>query len=648
MPLMTDPSQIDIINRLPDSVANLIAAGEVIERPASVIKELIENSIDAGATSVEVIVKDGGKTLLQVVDNGKGMSLNDARMAFERHATSKISKADDLFALHTMGFRGEALASIAAVANVDMRTMRPGDSVGTRLQVSRSQVDSQTPEACVPGTNIMVKNIFSYLPARRRFLKTDNSELGKIVDEFERLALVNPGVEFKFVSNGNPLHILRKATLRDRITDLFGNNIGHRLLQIETESTIVRISGFLGHPSMAKKRGNHQFLFVNGRYMRHKSFHRVIMDAYQKLISFDCQPSYFINFEVEPSKLDVNIHPQKYEVKFEQESEVRSVLGAALKKALGGGSSIDFNVEDAPDIPIFSPHTGAPQPTIATNPGYNPFNDMHGHAPKGWEALYLPTGPGPQTRQENGRPSAINAGTDDPTFGFSQMGSRLNMARQNGIRLPDDGQPVLTSDTGNPFGTTGGNLSADLTGNVLCLKNKYLITPTADGLAVIDRFRAMVCIIYHRLCRRQPGDADFPVQSLIFPEIAELTVPQHLVVEEILPELKKCGFDLTCIGPTAWSVNGIPQLGCSISPRQLILDLIAMYEEKGKNPGQSLADRIKLMIARAAAIKGGTRTSRAENDKIVSELSSLPDYAFTPDGLPVLKIIDAASIEKMF
>lgn len=643
---MTDFSQKDIINRLPDSVANLIAAGEVIERPASVIKELIENSVDAGATSVEVIVKDGGKTLLQVVDNGKGMSMNDARMAFERHATSKISKADDLFALHTMGFRGEALASIAAVANVDMRTMRPGDSVGTRLEVSHSRVDSQSPEACVPGTNIMVKNIFSYLPARRRFLKADSTELGKIVDEFERLALVNPGVEFKFVSNGNPLHILRKATLRDRITELFGSGIGHKLIPIETESTIVKISGFLGHPSMAKKRGNHQFLFVNGRFMRHKSFHKVILDAYEKLISFDCQPSYFINFEVEPSKLDVNIHPQKYEVKFEQESEVRTVLSAALKKSLGAGNSIDFNVEDAPDIPIFAPDISAPQPTIATNPGYNPFNSPHSQTPKGWEALYTPK-PQFQDTPGEGRPSAINSGKGGQDTGFSQIESRLNMAGNADSQLPDSGQPMLASGSGNPFSSASGNLS-DTAGNVICLRNKYLVTATSEGLAIIDRFRAMVCIIYHRLCREQPGGADFPVQSLIFPEIVELTVPQHLVVEELMPALKKCGFDLTCIGPTAWSINGIPQLGSNVSPRQLILDLIAMYQEKGQNPGVILADRIKLLVARAAAVKGGTRTSRTENDKIISELSALPDYAFTPDGLPVVRIVDAASLEKMF
>ncbi len=375
----------DIIKLLPDSVANQIAAGEVIQRPASVIKELVENSIDAGATSIQIIIKDAGRTLIQVVDNGSGMSPTDARMAFERHATSKISSADDLYVLHTMGFRGEALPSIAAVAQIDLRTMRRGDTVGSRLLISESHFEGQEPAPCVPGTNLMVKNLFFHMPARRKFLKKDSVELSHIMHEFERLALVNVDVAFSIISNGTTIHQLPAGTLKQRIATLFGKSVGSQLIPVETETTVVRISGFTGQPHAARKRGAPQLFFVNGRNMRHPYFHKAIMSCYTELIQPDTQPAYFINLEVDPATIDVNIHPQKHEIKFENEQAIWQILSAAIRQALGkanAAGAIDFYADQAPDIPVFLPDASTEMPPIAIDETYNPFNDDDQSAPR--------------------------------------------------------------------------------------------------------------------------------------------------------------------------------------------------------------------------------------------------------------------------
>lgn len=301
----------DIIRLLPDSVANQIAAGEVIQRPSSVVKELVENSVDAGATDIQIIIRDAGRTLIQVVDNGKGMSDTDARMAFERHATSKIQEAADLFSLHTMGFRGEALASIAAVAQVDLRTMLQGAEIGTRLIINGSEVESQQPEACAPGSNMMVKNLFFNVPARRKFLKKDSVELSSLLREFERLALVNNTIDFTLIHNDSVLHKMRGSTLKQRIVDLFGHSLDRQLLPVNTDTSIVRIEGFVGLPDHARKRNALQYLFVNGRHMRHPYFHKAVLQCYEELIKSDEQPNYFLYFTVDPDSIDVNIHPTK-------------------------------------------------------------------------------------------------------------------------------------------------------------------------------------------------------------------------------------------------------------------------------------------------------------------------------------------------
>ena len=369
----------DIIHLLPDSIANQIAAGEVIQRPASVVKELVENAIDAGATQIQILIKDAGKTLVQVIDNGKGMSETDARMAFERHATSKISKADDLFSLHTMGFRGEALASIAAVAQVELRTRQKGADLGTRLEIFGSQLQHIEEDACPEGSIFSVKNLFYNVPARRKFLKTNDTEFRNIITEFERIALVNPSVSMSLYHNDTEILNLPESGLRQRIMNVYGKNLNQKLLSLEAESSLVSISGFVGKPETAKKRGALQYFFVNGRFMKHPYFHKAVMQAYDQLIPAGEMPNYFIYFNLDPATIDVNIHPTKTEIKFENEQPIWQILLAAVRETLAKSSAIpmiDFDTEDSIDIPVYNPEkkiSGNESPKVQIRSEYNPF-----------------------------------------------------------------------------------------------------------------------------------------------------------------------------------------------------------------------------------------------------------------------------------
>ena len=392
----------DIIQLLPDSVANQIAAGEVIQRPASVIKELVENAVDAGADEIHVMVVDAGRTSIQVIDNGKGMSETDARLAFERHATSKIRKADDLFALTTMGFRGEALPSIAAVAQVELKTRMETDEIGTCLSISASKVVGQEPVSCPVGSNFMVSNLFFNVPARRKFLKSNATELNNIMAAFERIVLVNPQIAFTFHSNGVEVYNLRKCGFRQRIVDMYGKKISQDLLPVEADTTMCKITGFVGKPESARKKGAHQFFFVNGRFMRHPYFHKAVQSAYERLVPTGDQIPYFICFEVRPEDIDVNIHPTKTEIKFDNEQPIWQILMAAVKEAVGKFNdvpSIDFDTVGKPDIPVFNPFQQAvDMPKVNYDPQYNPFKSSSKHTPKGlsqeqtapagWEKLY--------------------------------------------------------------------------------------------------------------------------------------------------------------------------------------------------------------------------------------------------------------------
>ncbi len=524
----------DIIRLLPDSVANQIAAGEVIQRPASVIKELVENSIDAGATSVTIILKDAGRTLIQVIDNGSGMSETDARLAFERHATSKIASAEDLFTLHTMGFRGEALASIAAIAQVDLRTMLKDAPLGTRLVINGSKVESQTPEACVPGSNLMVKNLFFNVPARRKFLKKDTVEMSAIMREFERLALVNIGVDFTLISNDVTLHSLRRGPLKQRICELFGKNLDKQLIPVETDTSIVSLNGFIGLPANARKRNPLQYFMVNGRNMRHPYFHKAVMQCYEHLIPADEQPNYFINLHVDPETIDVNIHPTKNEIKFENEQAIWQILSAAIRDSLGrfnAGPAIDFDVEDAPEIPVFSPDATATHELIIDD-AYNPF---------------ARTAPDPI--DWTGTPPPSRRSSSESRHSFATRPAALNdweKLYDDFMRKRDEGLSTAATDHRTTRITVEAPLidaapetvHADGPQPVLQLNNTYIITPARDGLMVIDQHRAHLRVLYDSYLQ-QADRHEFVAQATMFPDLVELSAAQNAVLNDIAPRLRE-------------------------------------------------------------------------------------------------------------
>lgn len=621
----------DIIIRLPETVANQIAAGEVIQRPASVVKELVENSVDAGATDIKIIIKDAGRTLIQVVDNGKGMSPGDARMAFERHATSKIKTSDDLFKLVTMGFRGEALASIAAVANVEIRTMRPDDTVGTHIEIAGARVESQEPCATVPGTSIMVKNLFAYVPARRKYLSKDNVELSHIIHEFERLALVNTSIDFTLIHNDTTVHQLLRSSLRGRIGDLFGKSVERQIVPLQTETSIVKLSGFVGVPGFARRRGYHQYLFVNGRNMRHRYFQRAIASCFENLIAADAQPSYFINFEVDPERIDVNVHPQKHEIKFEDEAAIWQILVAAVKEALGKSNAIgaiDFDVNDAPDIPPFQPSTDIAAPADADDTSYNPFTT-------GTTAPSM---------------TRFSDGVRQRRASLEEVRSALNImearnftspapTRQLGLdELPDtDIKPV--DDTRICDGTTPSYIQ---------LGNRYIATPSRDGgLLLIDRHRAHVRVLFERFMS-MVARGETASQRLIFPEAVSLRPDDDIMLGSICDSLDVLGFDLSPLGGGTWSVNAMPSALSAANPRETVEDIIMRVRQTGQTPGTSLYETIAASMARTAAVNVADRLTPEEIDMLVADLFATTSPNYTPDGLTILVSISADRINSWF
>lgn len=606
----------DVIQLLPDSVANQIAAGEVIQRPASVIKELVENAIDAGATDICINVKDGGRTLIQVIDNGCGMSPKDARMAFERHATSKITSAMDLYSLHTMGFRGEALPSIAAVAQIELRTMRHGDSIGTKLEISESHFEGQQPDACQPGTNISVKNLFFHMPARRKFLKKDSVELGHIIHEFERLALVNTHVDFSLYHNDTVLHQFKGGTLKQRIAALFGKNVENHIAPISTETSLVKIEGFIGMPSGAKKRGALQYLFVNGRNMRHPFFHKAILKCYEQLIAPDSQPSYFINFEVDPSTIDVNIHPQKHEIKFEHEAAIWQILIAAVRETLGRNQvngALDFDSDEAPEIPLFEPQSNVGAPEEIVDEDYNPFRaasdnpprqsytsssynwNQNNQVPKDWDKLYE------------------------------------NFNRQRNDAFLDFAEPELETKPTTPC---------------FQLQNSYIVTSSQQGLMVISQRRAHIRILFERYMALL-DKGDMASQKLIFPEDFEISAAQSAVLEAVLPQLSTIGFELQQNGATNWSILSSPAAVEGVSPVELLLAIIDDIPSDVLDR-KALQQPLALSMARSAAVKGGRQLSDAEMESVVADLFRCSEPSYTPEGLPVMFIVDNNEISRRF
>jgi DNA mismatch repair protein MutL len=604
----------DVIQLLPDSVANQIAAGEVIQRPASVIKELVENAVDAGAKTINVLVVDAGRTSIQVIDDGCGMSETDARLAFERHATSKIRKADDLFDLHTMGFRGEALPSIAAVAQIELRTRREGDEVGTCLTLSGSRIESQEMCSCGVGSSFTVSNLFFNVPARRKFLKTNTTELNNILTAFERIVLVYPNICFTLHSNGQELMNLRAGSLRQRITDIYGRRYGQDLLPVSVETALCKITGFVAKPETARKKGAHEYFFVNGRFMKHAYFHKAVQQAYERLIPAGAHVPYFIYFDVSPADIDVNIHPTKTEIKFENEQAIWQILSAAVKDAIGQFCEIpqiEFDTEGRPDIPVYNPvAVPVDMPRVERNPQYNPFREK---ASRNWERLYegLPTQP---TQQEQ---SLFGASQDVPVSGLDDAALSSE-------------QPVELTDV-SPLHYQ--------------YKGRYIMTAVKSGLMIIDQHRADIRIRYERYMQ-QLADAPASSQRMLFPEIIEMAPSESVLMEEMMPALSAVGFELTPLGPSSYAVNGVPAGIEGLNATQLIQDILASAIPVTHDT-ISINHQVALGLARHAAIPYGQQLTNEEMDVVVNNLFSCDNVNYTPDGKAVLCILPQADIEQL-
>lgn len=619
----------DIIRLLPDSVANQIAAGEVIQRPASVIKELVENAVDAGAKHIDVLVTDAGKTSIQVIDDGKGMSETDARLAFERHATSKIREAADLFALRTMGFRGEALASIAAVAQVELRTCQEGEDLGTSLCIAGSRVESQEAIACPKGSNFQVKNLFFNVPARRKFLKSNQTELSNILTEFERIALVNPEVSFTLHHNGTEMLNLPAIQLKQRIMGVFGKKINQELLSVEVDTTMIRISGFVGRPETSRKKGARQYFFVNGRYMRHPYFHKAVMDAYEQLVPTGEQVSYFLYFEVEPANIDVNIHPTKTEIKFENEQAIWQILSAAIKESLGKFNavpSIDFDTEGMPDIPAFehSPYAEVQMPKTSYNPEYNPFDATPSSSysrqeTRGWDQLYE----GLERRASS--PSAF-AYPDDSDYFVEQP---LGEPEATLYGQPDQSEPVETSSQYYQY------------------KGRFILTSVKSGLMIIDQQRAHIRILYDRYLS-QIASRKGASQGMLFPDIVQFSASEIPVLQSIQEDLSYLGFELTDLGGGSYAINGVPAGIEGLRPTELVQNMVHTAIEKGCKVKEEVQSLLALSLAKAAAIVAGQVLTNEEMTNLVDGLLTSTSPNYTPDGKTALAVLKEEEIERLF
>ena len=599
----------DVIQLLPDSVANQIAAGEVIQRPASVVKELVENAVDAGAHTINVLVVDAGRTSIQVIDDGCGMSETDARLAFERHATSKIRKADDLFSLHTMGFRGEALPSIAAVSQVELRTRRSNDEIGTCLTLSGSRVESQEPCSCNVGSRFTVSNLFFNVPARRKFLKTNVTELNNILTTFERIVLVYPDICFTLHSNGQELMNLRAGSLRQRITDVYGRRYGQDLLPLEVETALCKVTGFVAKPETARKKGVAEYFFVNGRYMKHPYFHKAVQQAYERLIPSGMHVPYFIHFHVNPADIDVNIHPTKTEIKFENEQAIWQILTAAVKDAIGQFCAIpqiDFDTEGKPEMPVFNAQgTDYPDmPKTVQTPQYNPFTQHTPAKPKvtpGWEQLY-------EGQQQTSKGQEL---FDIP---FEEQATAVGVEEKSPIHYQ--------------------------------YKGRYIMTAVKSGLMVIDQNRADIRIRYERyLSQLQTRTAD--IQQVLFPEVVQFPPSENVVMEKLLPRLAAVGFDLTPLGQGSYAVNGIPGGIEGLDYVRLLRNMVDDATQHGVVNDDELNSSLALSMARHAAIPQGQVLDNEEMENLVNELFVCSNVNYTPDGRPILSILPQHDIEQL-
>lgn len=586
----------EIIQVLSDAVANQIAAGEVIQRPASVVKELMENAVDAGASHINVLIKDAGKTLIQVIDNGSGMSEQDAERCFQRHATSKISGAEDLCSIKTCGFRGEALASMAAVAEVTLKTRTKEDELGTRVRMAGSKMDPKEAVQTPVGSNFQIRNLFFNIPARRKFLKSDQTELRHIINEFNHVALTRPEISFSLIHNQSEIFQLPVSNLRQRITGIFGKSVNNYLIPLESETSLITVSGFIGKPEHARRTYGEQFFFVNNRYIRHPYFHKAVMNGYDQILAADHIPSYFIYFTVDSSRIDVNVHPSKTEVKFEDEQAIWQILLASVKKAIGKNNlspSLDFHTEGVIDIPVLSKGTEIKQPTIDTNPAYNPFEGENSYDRKpatpyrdkrfeGWEQLFEPT--------------SVNQAVSQ---------------------------------------------------KILQIRNKYILSAVKSGVMLIDQRRAHERILYERMLDALAEQKPLVQQSL-FPETINLNAADYLVCLEMLAPMEQLGFDIRDLGNNTVVVHGLPSDMKPAETKDVVEFMIEQYKALQGLDDTEESERVSRAAAKASAIHYGTPLGDLEMQELIDQLFACSNPSYTPSGSLIVRIMDLEELDAHF
>ena len=601
------------IKLLPDHVANQIAAGEVVQRPASVVKELMENALDAGADDIKLIVKDGGKTLIQVVDNGQGMNELDARMAFERHATSKINSADDLFHLQTKGFRGEALASIAAVAHVEMKTKTGDAELGTYIKIEGSQVVKQEPVATPKGTSIAVKNLFYNIPARRKFLKSVQVEMRHINDEFFRLALAHPKIAFSLIHNGNTVYHLPKSKLLQRISNLFGSKIQEKLVPVEESTDYIKIYGFTGKPEFVKLKRGEQFFFVNNRYIKSPYLNHAVLTAYEGLIKEKAYPSYFIYFEIDPAHIDVNIHPTKTEIKFDDEQTVYAILKVAVKHSLGQfnlSPSMDFDSRPDLEVPYEYRKKQPVNPPINVDPDFNPFKE-----------------------DDFGQPAKVSPLKMSKKLEYFE--SLIHETAQSADKLSKE-----ISQQNTDFLQTDNNL--------MCfqLKQKYIVTNHNDRLVLVHQNRAHVNVLYHNLLT-QINKETLPSQQLIFPVELQLSPDEISYLQAHHDKITQIGFDIK-FDEKSVLVNGVPLQLQTQTITNIFQEILEKLHYENPEKISNVEERLALIIAEQSAVKTGQKLTEPEQQNLLKDLFNLPQPRYTPTGKKVFISMEADSIDRKF
>ena len=594
---------MDIINILPDSVANQIAAGEVVDRPAGAVKELLENSMDAGATQIDLVVKDAGRTLIQVIDNGSGMSDSDARLCFERHATSKIHRADDLFAIHTMGFRGEALASIAAIAQVELRTRQHDSELGTQVVIEGSHIVSQQPTVCPAGTSLSVKNLFFNVPARRNFLKKDSVEFSHIEEVFRRVTLIHYDLGFTLSHNGKVVYDLKAGTLLQRIAGLYGNAYKERMFGVEEETDLVKIRGFVSRPEFSRRTRGEQYIFVNGRYIKHAALSAAVERAYGDLLPDHCYPSYFIGLTVDPSKIDINIHPTKTEVKFVDEHALFAILRSAVKRSLGQFSlatELSFDTPEEFNLPPAPKGYVPPAPHLKFDPDYNPFRSS-----------------GSQTK-----------------IRLDDLERPDNLDNLDNLEKPEPPAPLETPE--RPV--------APAAGACLQVQGRYIVTTLSSGLALIDQQRAHERVLFDRLTRCSGGQPSS--QTLMFPLQCRFSAADAEMLGELLPDLKQYGFDLSPLNQTTFVVSATPA-DLKEGDLQALLDqLLSDYKGSTMQKFSHRSESLCLSLARQMAVKSGTILSQEEMQQLMADLFACPMAELSPSGKRIITIVKPEELLK--